>query len=369
MKRPLNHRIAYFVSPHGYGHAARASAVMEAIKELDPAIGFEIFTKVPRWFFEQSLSNDFGYHPIQTDIGMVQTSPLKVDLSETMNRLNQFLPLDHSIIRHLAAIIKDRKCRLIICDIAPMGIAAAELGGLPSVLVENFTWDWIYEAYSKNHRKINGHIQYLKGLFSKVDYHIQTEPVCHPHDSDLTTFPVSRKMRGATQDIRKELGVPQGTKLVMITMGGIPEQYAFLEQLRDKVGIKFLILISGSGGQKRMPDNLILLPHHSAYYHPDLVNASDAVIGKVGYSTLAEIYYAGVPFGYVARKKFRESRPLVSFVKTQMNGLPISEDDFYSGKWLSDLPDLLAMPRIQRRSPRGAEQVAHFIHRLIKPSP
>jgi hypothetical protein len=175
-------------------------------------------------------------------------------------------------------------------------------------------------------------------------------------------------MRAATQDIRKELGVPHGTKLVMITMGGIPEQYAFLEQLRDKGGIHFLILISSIGGQKRIRDNLTLLPHRSAYYHPDLVNASDAVIGKVGYSTLAEIYYAGVPFGYVARKKFRESRPLVSFIKTQMNGLPISEHDFYSGKWLSDLPDLLAMQRIQRRSPRGAEQVAHFIHRLIKSS-
>jgi hypothetical protein len=31
--------------------------------------------------------------------------------------------------------------------------------------------------------------------------------------------------------------------------------------------------------------NLVLLPHHSGFYHPDLVNASDAVIGKVGYST------------------------------------------------------------------------------------
>jgi len=38
-------RIACFISPHGYGHAARAAAVMEALHLLDPGKEFEIFTK------------------------------------------------------------------------------------------------------------------------------------------------------------------------------------------------------------------------------------------------------------------------------------------------------------------------------------
>ena len=29
-------RVAYFVSPHGFGHAARASAVMAALGRLNP---------------------------------------------------------------------------------------------------------------------------------------------------------------------------------------------------------------------------------------------------------------------------------------------------------------------------------------------
>ena len=39
----------------------------------------------------------------------------------------------------------------------------------------------------------------------------------------------------------------------------------------------------------RVEKNLILLPHHSVFFHPDLVNASDAVVGKLGYSTLAAV--------------------------------------------------------------------------------
>ncbi len=77
-------RIAYFISPHGYGHAARASAVMEELYGIDPEIEFDIFTKVPQWFFEDSLSGGFEYYSVLTDIGLVQRTPLKVDLSETL---------------------------------------------------------------------------------------------------------------------------------------------------------------------------------------------------------------------------------------------------------------------------------------------
>jgi hypothetical protein len=37
-------RIACFVSSHGFGHAARASAIMEAVTEKNSSICFDIFT-------------------------------------------------------------------------------------------------------------------------------------------------------------------------------------------------------------------------------------------------------------------------------------------------------------------------------------
>ena len=73
---PGDQSIAYFISPHGYGHAARAAGVMEAVHELNPSIRFEIFTKVPSWFFDDSSSGNFGYHSLLTDIGLVQRTPL-----------------------------------------------------------------------------------------------------------------------------------------------------------------------------------------------------------------------------------------------------------------------------------------------------
>ncbi len=361
---PANLSIAYFISPHGYGHAARAAGVMEALHALDPSIRFEIFTKVPSWFFEDSLSEDFGYHALLTDIGLIQRTPLHADIPETLERLNHFLPFDASKIRDLASLVKKLGAALIICDIAPMGIVVAQEAGIPSLLIENFTWDWIYEGFQRQDGPIGDNIRYLKGVFDTAQFHIQTEPVCHHQPVDLITFPVSRKTKTPGREIRRRLGIPPENKAILITMGGIEEEYNFPARLATQRKAHFVI--PGASKKVERHGNLVLLPHHSDYFHPDLINASDAVIGKVGYSTLAEVYHAGLPFGYVARKNFRESQKLVSFIEKQMNGLPIPEDRFYGCGWLSSIPDLLALPRVRRQDPNGAEQVAHFIHNVIK---
>lgn len=80
------------------------------------------------------------------------------------------------------------------------------------------------------------------------------------------------------------------------------------------------------------------------------------------YSTVAEIYHAGVPFGYLARPRFRESQRLVTYIENQMCGLSLSEAEFQDGSWVPHyLSNLLALPRIHRLDPNGAAQAAHFI--------
>jgi hypothetical protein len=110
---------------------------------------------------------------------------------------------------------------------------------------------------------------------------------------------------------------------------------------------------------------MVLMPHRSSFFHPDLINACDAVIGKVGYSTLAEVYHAGNPFGYVARQDFRESPALTAYIAQHMPGIAITPEQFDDGSWLSQLPQLLALPRLTRHEPNGADQAAHFICQLL----
>ena len=149
---------------------------MAAILELHPESEFDIYTLVPEWFFEDSVGGHFSYFPLLTDIGLAQDTPLRVDLRQTYDRLSRFIPFKPPQLERLSNLLVERRCSLVLCDIAPIGIPAARQAGIPSVLIENFTWDWIYEAYLGEEPGLAGFIPYLKGTFDEADFHVQTEP-------------------------------------------------------------------------------------------------------------------------------------------------------------------------------------------------
>jgi hypothetical protein len=249
---------------------------------------------------------------------------------------------------------------MVLCDVAPMGMAVAKAARLPSVLIENFTWDWIYEGYLDQEPAFAPHIRYLREMFFSADRHIRTEPACdYEQPADLTTGVVSRKPRTSRTETRKRLGVPQDAKMVMITMGGIITTYPFLDRLENSTDTRFLI--PGGSDHYEQRGSLVLIPHHSDLFHPDMVEASDAIIGKLGYSTLAEAYSAGLPFAFVPREHFRESPPMARFAREKMDALELSETRFFSGEWLNLLPDLLSRPRQRPEAPNGADQIADFL--------
>lgn len=364
MTKPSKKKLAYFITPHGYGHAARASAVMAAVREQAPEVEFEIFTRVPVWFFNMSLGGGFHYHDLLTDIGLVQATSMDEDLPTTVHLLEQMLPYRSEKIQSLAAQVLEIGCQMVLCDIAPMGIAVASEARLPSVLIENFTWNWIYEGYIDQEPRFAPFIQYLKTVFASAEYHIRTEPACeYDTPADLLTGVVSRKPRTNRAEIRRLLGVSSDAKMVMITMGGIVTAYPFLDRLVQSLDVHFLI--PGGSDHHETRGSLVLIPHHSTFYHPDLVAASDAIIGKLGYSTLAEAYTLGVPYAYIPRERFRESPPMGRFARKEMDAVELDEKRFFNGEWLDLLPSLLARPRVLQIRPNGVDQIAEQVLKLL----
>ena len=360
---PSPERIAFFISPHGFGHAARAVAVISALQIRNPSLHVDLYAQTPSWFFNESLEGSYEYHELMTDVGLAQINPLEVDLLETLQRLDAFLPFSDNLIGSLGQQLKQNCVQLVVCDISPLGIAVAERAGIPSVLLENFTWDWIYQGYPALNSSMAIHINTLKTIFAKACFRVQVQPNCSPQTSDLMTGPVSRTAKMSKQSTRRQLNIPDRKKLVLITMGGIPDVYRSLGPLRKFRDCCFLV--PGPNSEIEVNGNLTLLPYHSKFYHPDLVQAADVVIGKVGYSTLAEVYHAGTPFGYFTRPGFRESDILSDFVQEKMFGIELQASEYGDGSWIQHLPDLLDLPVIQRNEVNGADSAAVFLNDLI----
>jgi hypothetical protein len=207
------------------------------------------------------------------------------------------------------------------------------------------------------------HSRYLKGIYETADHRIQTDPVCRVHEHALRIPPVSRAPRKPAGEVRSELGVDEKAKLILITLGGVSGTYEFLDRLTRIKDLTFVV--PGASDTTTRKDNLILLPRHSVFFHPDLVHSVDAVVGKAGYSTLAEVFAAGIPFGYVLPEGFPESAVLSAFIRDRMPGISIPEETFYKALWVDDLPELLALPKIDTGGVDGAGEAAKIVLDLI----
>ena len=132
-----------------------------------------------------------------------------------------------------------------------------------------------------------------------------------------------------------------------------------LDRLRERSEVRFLL--SGSSETLRREANLIHLPHRSGHHHPDLVRASDALVGKAGYGTVAEARASGISFARVLRDNFRESPVLGAYLDKHIPGFTLSSTQFNCGSWVDRLDELLSQPRNDNGTDNGASWAAVHI--------
>ena len=87
------------------------------------------------------------------------------------------------------------------------------------------------------------------------------------------------------------------------------------------------------------------------------------MIGKLGYSTLAECWTMGKPLGRVPSAHFREAPVLDGWAAKNLPGLSIDHDEFLSGAWLTRTDELLAIEGGENQS-GGADAAAEILERI-----
>ena len=369
----------YFVSSHGFGHAARACAVLAALARLRPGLQVTVVGETPEWFFHDSLGPKIApriklrFRRAATDVGLSQTDALVEDLEATAHALEDWWPEGPTAppAEHRLAPLADSVSGAdgVICDISPFGLVAAHRVGVPSLLVENFTWDWIYHGYGTGTAAANPLARWVEPMaecFALAGRRVQTSPFCDAVAGATPVPPVARSPRRTRREIRRQLALPGDEPMVLVTMGGIEWDYAALELRLGNPALPWLV-IPGGCPEPRRHGRCLRLPHRSDFYHPDLVHAADAVVGKLGYSTLAEVWSAGIPFGYVPRARFPESPPLAAWVARNLPHHPIAPDRFIGGQWLDDLGPLLSLtPNPRSETEHGADAVARAALDLVE---
>ena len=132
-----------YISGHGFGHASRTIELLNAIADRAPEVRIRVRTSVAPWLFQATARAGIVVTPVECDTGAVQIDSLRLDEMETIRRAERFMANFTDRISVEAEALAREDASLVIADAPPLGIAAGKAAGRPTVLLGNFTWDWI----------------------------------------------------------------------------------------------------------------------------------------------------------------------------------------------------------------------------------
>lgn len=350
---------AYYVTGHGFGHATR---VVEVVRHL---IGYghdvHVVTGAPDFVFTSEIqSPNLHIRKDVLDCGAVQADALTVDRLASLEKYSEtaVVPRD-SILAAEVQWLHSIKADLVVSDVVPVACRAAADAGIRSVCVTNFSWDFIYAEYVMaagiHHRSI---VWQIAEDYSHCEFLLRLPGFCPmPAFRDVIDVPlVVRRLHKSRSEVRKELGIGDDVKLIIFNFGGQPAGWKLKQEWLPS---GWLCLVCGASDKQELPSNFIRLPKDA--YTPDLMAASDCMLGKIGYGTVSEALAYKLPFVFVRRDYFNEEPFLRNMLEYYQGGVEMIRRDLLTGHWTPYLERALTLCPCYDGAINGGEVAARIL--------
>ncbi len=362
--------VVFYISGHGFGHASRQVEVVNALGALDPALTIVIRTSAKRWLLDRTVRGPFTLIDTPCDTGVVQMDSLRLDEAATIREADGF----HQRLADRAAaevmLLHHHSARVVIADAPPLACASAALAGLPSVVLANFTWDWIYEGYAE-------HLPSAPRLISSIReaYRQATAGWRLPLSGGFETVPnvvdlplIARHARHERAETRRALGLPLDRTLALSSFGGHGVHGLDLSTLDclESYGI----VMTGRESPGRLPTGIHFIDEPRIYdrglRYEDLVAAVDVVVTKPGFGIIAECVANATAMLYTSRGRFREYDVMVPELPRILRSGFVSQEDLFAGRWRNALDRVLSQPAPTTKvATNGAQVAAEMIEDMI----
>jgi L-arabinokinase len=354
--------VVFFISSHGFGHASREIELVNALGPLIPDHEIVIRTSVARWLFDRTVRVPFTFIHGDCDTGIVQIDSLHLDEAETIARAEAFYrDLPHHVDRE-AALLRSHDARLVIADAPPLACAAAAAAGIPSIVVSNFTWDWIYEGYPGPLASASDLVPTIKAAYrnAREAWRLPMHGGFEPFDR-VTDLPyIARHAEHGRDHVRAALGLPHDRPLALSSFGGYGVRD--LDPARLDCLDAFGVVITGHSAPESLPHGVHFVDERRIYdaglHYEDLVAAADVVVTKPGYGIIAECIANTTAMLYTSRGRFREYDVMVAGMPRALRCEFIDNGALLAGRWLEPLTRLLRQPAPPETPATDGAQVA-----------
>jgi L-arabinokinase len=338
-------RALFYVTGHGFGHATRTRALIAALRaRLGPDLAIHVRSDAPHWIFTDR-DPDVTCSAAAIDPGVLQPNGLDLDLPRTLAAQEAFVAGWDERVTEEAAFVRGHRATLVVGDVPPLAFAAARAAGVPAVAVANFSWDWIFAAWADREPRFGAIAARYRRAYAEAETLFRL-----PLHGDLAAFAstvdvpllVNRSSRDRAA-CRADLGLAaaDSRRVVLVSFGGLGPGTVAVSEPEDLAGYVFVGMGAPPPGFRGA---WIELPAPSRAPHEDLVSACDAVLGKPGYSSVAEALAHRRRFLALPRDDFREAAVLQEGLERLGCARVMPREDFAAGRWRAHLDALFDSP-------------------------
>ena len=223
----------------------------------------------------------------------------------------------------------------MIADIPPP-LSPPRRAGIPSIVVGNFNWDWIYGYYPRFERMAPGVISTIARAYADADLALRL-PVHGGFDSMAAVtvdIPfIARRSARDPAETRRRLGIDGGGPVVLASFGGYG-----LDLPYDRIARSGLTLLAPA---RHAPAGL---------RYEDLVAAADVVVSKPGYGIVSECAANGAALLYTSRGPFAEYDIMLTEMPRILRCRYLAQEDLVAGHWRESVEALLLIFRLNARA-------------------
>lgn len=332
-------RIAFYISCHGFGHIMRNLPVIaELLKSKEHEIylvsAAKHLTLAKEYLEAEGLEKHMQEHlhtlSMVTDVGLlVKPGSLALDIPGLLTELEPYVASFPSRIAAAKEWLINNQIDRVVVDIVPWALQAAKEAGIPSFFMASFTWLEQYEAYVPE-RLLAPFRECFKYADTVLFYGMANKPT-REFFAKYKNYEVGFVSRAfhpeLVQKIREEYAKEQ--PMVFLSLGG------------SNFGIDIDIDVSvlpyhfvTTEGLKLKGDNVTFLPVATPNTQ-DYIAASDYVISKAGWGSIAEIMLAGKPVAFLERPDVAEDTLYLQELVETKRALTVSV------KQLADMGEVL----------------------------
>ncbi|RYL86666.1 glycosyltransferase [Sporolactobacillus sp. THM19-2] len=313
----MNHSriIAYYISNYGFGHATRSVPIIRELCE-QPGIKVIICHSFANEFLSHSLHEltcvgKVSIRRVTNDIGYkLKPHSLSLDRDRLRIEYNRYISRLPELIQVETQFLKKNHVELVICDIPPVPFKAAHQLSIPSIGLSNFTWYTAYAQFLTEDIR-----QPFFDCYHHMDYFLalagSREPSWGRRGNETFGFFARTPQRETVHRIKAVLN-PDGNQTIVFFGLGMKIDVGDLASCKIWDSPNCVFIVSSNTEVDR--SNIYKIPYDDTESQ-NYIAASDLVISKPGWGTIAEAVSFNKPLILITREIMQEDINTIAYLQ------------------------------------------------------